>query len=100
MLQLINDLLRPRLQRLDLPGHIPKLIPDHGLINQSLPKRLTLLRLGHHILHACPAPTKCLKHNPQSLVVEIHHCLPKPCAFGADKILGGHFDVFESHVSG
>ena len=75
MLQLINDLLRPRLQRLDLPSHIPKLVPDHGLINQSLPKRLTLLYSGYRILHACPAPTKFLEHDPQSLVVEIHHCL-------------------------
>lgn len=99
MLQFVDNLLRPRLQRLDLSRHIPKLIPNHGLVNQLLSERLTLLCLSHRILHSRSAPAKCLEHDPQSLMIKIHHRLAEPRTFGADEVLGGHFYVFERYES-
>lgn len=100
MIKLINDLLRPRLKRFHLLRHVPKLVPDNRLLDQSLTKRLALRGPRHSILETRPRAAQTLEHDPQALVVEVAHYVSETLAFGADKVLDGHLDVLQDHVGG
>ena len=98
MIKLINDLLRPRLQRLHLLSHITKLVPNNRLLDKRLPERFALRGPRHRVLETRPRAAQTLEHDPQTLVVEVAHDVSESLALNSDQVLHWHFDVLQDHV--
>ncbi len=70
---LVNDIFKPVIGSLNLPGHMCKFQPDDWVVNEPFTKSTSLVSVFYGFLIADPREANTLNDYSDTLMVEVGH---------------------------